>query len=253
MCLILAAYQSHPRYPLIIAANRDEFYLRPTKQAHFWEDKPNILAGRDLEKGGTWMGVTRKGYFAALTNYRDPTQSMQGKRSRGEIVTSALESEEGVKHYLTTLSSQDSQFPGFNLITGNLDELYYYSNIGKRIEMLTPGFYGLSNHLLNTEWPKVEKGKEELRDILKHEYSDEKLIASLFTLLQTSEPYPDKMLPQTGVPLEMERMLSPLFIQSPEYGTRSSTVLLMSKKEIILMERSFFAKQAVEKNFHLKL
>lgn len=237
MCLILFAYKVHPRYELIVAANRDEFYKRPTAPVHFWQDEPNVLAGRDLEKMGTWMGVTKDGRFAALTNYRDPEEVTEGKRSRGEITLAALKHKGNILDYLKTLADKDSLYTGYNLIVGDSESLYYYSNISKSIQILEPGIYGLSNHLLNTEWPKVKKGKEGLRKIITEQQED--LPEKLFSLLQTSDRAPDYLLPNTGVSLELERLLSPFFIKSDNYGTRSSSVLLMSKQSVYLQEQVY--------------
>ena len=162
MCLILFAYKVHPIYNLIVAANRDEFYNRATAPVHFWEDVPEILAGRDLEKHGTWMGVTKQGRFSALTNYRDPNESTEGKSSRGELVASALTYPHQMKDYLQTLSTKRLQYPGYNLLAGSQHELYYYSNVANKLEEIVPGVHGVSNHFLNTNWPKVDKGKQEL-------------------------------------------------------------------------------------------
>jgi uncharacterized protein with NRDE domain len=243
MCLILFAYRVHPEYKLIVAANRDEFYNRSTAPAHFWEDSPEILAGRDLEKMGTWMGVTKGGRFAALTNYRDPMELAEGKRSRGELVADALNYKANLKEYMQDLEKNNERYPGYNLVAGDINELYYYSNIGQEIQKLEPGIYGLSNHFLNTEWPKVLIGKEGLSKILNHKNED--IVEELLTLLRNSDTCSDELLPKTGVTLEWERILSPLFIKSEYYGTRSSTVLLMSEKEIQFMERVF-------SNGHLK-
>jgi uncharacterized protein with NRDE domain len=237
MCLVLFAYQVHPIYKLIVAANRDEFYQRPTAPVHYWEDDPEILAGRDLEKLGTWMGVTKSGRFAALTNYRDPKEVTEGKRSRGELVANALQYKGDIKGYMQSLVSNNDWYPGYNLLAGDGDELYYYSNVGQELIKVAPGIYGVSNHLLNTEWPKVQTGKEGLADILISNQED--YVEPLLTLLQKADQAPDEKLPQTGVSLEWERMLSPMFIKSEHYGTRSSTVLLMDEKEIQYVERVF--------------
>lgn len=237
MCLILFGYHVHPKYKLIVAANRDEFYQRPTAPAYFWEDDPEILAGRDLEKMGTWMGVTKAGRFAALTNYRNPNEVTEGKRSRGELVSNALKYNGDILEYMKSLSRNNDLYPGYNLLAGDGDRLYYYSNVGQELKEIKPGVYGVSNHLLNTEWPKVQSGKEGLADLLKEDEED--FVDPLFTLLQKSDSAPDEKLPQTGVSLEMERMLSPMFIKSDHYGTRSSTILLLSEKEIQYMERVF--------------
>jgi uncharacterized protein with NRDE domain len=251
MCLILFAYQVHKEYKLIVAANRDESYKRPTAPAHFWEDCPDILAGRDLEKMGTWMGVTTSGRFAALTNYRNPKEVTEGKRSRGELVADALKYDGNVKNYMELLGKNKDVYPGYNLLAGDSNELYYYSNIGQELVKVIPGIYGVSNHLLNTDWPKVKTGKEGLSDIINGE--QDHLVESLFGLLQNADPAPDELLPNTGVSLEWERMLSPLFIKSKDYGTRSSTVLLMSEKEIKYVERVFTAEGVKDQQYSVQL
>lgn len=239
MCLILFAFQAHPVYKLIVAANRDESYQRPTAQVQFWEDHPEILAGRDLEKMGTWMGVTRSGRFASLTNFRNPNELTEGKRSRGEIVADALTYQGEIKDYVQQLKENNHLYPGYNLIFGNAEELYYYSNVEQELKKLEPGIYGVSNHLLNTDWPKVRIGKDGLTKLI-NEQSDD-LVPLLFKLLRQAEPAPDDLLPRTGVSLEWERILSPLFIKSENYGTRSSTVILMEEKEIQFSERTYAA------------
>lgn len=237
MCLILFAYKIHPKYKLMVAANRDEFYQRPTTPVHFWDDDPEILAGRDLEKMGTWMGMTKSGRFAALTNYRNPKEITEGKRSRGELVANALQYKGDIKEYMERLVRNNDSYPGYNLLAGDGDELYYYSNVGQKLIKVAPGIYGVSNHLLNTEWPKVQAGKEGLAAILNSNQED--YVEPLLTLLQKADQAPDERLPQTGVSLELERMLSSMFIKSEGYGTRSSTVLLMDEKEIHYVERVF--------------
>jgi uncharacterized protein with NRDE domain len=249
MCLILFAYKVHPQYPLIVAANRDEFYRRPTASIHYWEDNPSILAGRDLEKMGTWMGVTTAGRFAALTNYRNPKEVTIGKQSRGELVADALIYDGDLKEYMQGLACRNQQYPGYNLLAGDASELYYYSNIGQELQKLEPGVYGVSNHLLNTEWPKVKRGKEGLSQIITGD--PEILVEELMVLLQHADPAPDEVLPKTGVSLEWERLLSPLFIQSEHYGTRSSTVLLLSEKEMEYVERVFSDDKVSERRYNL--
>lgn len=250
MCLILFAYKVHPKNKLIVAANRDEFYERPTAPAHFWEDHPHILAGRDLRKLGTWMGVTRNGRFAALTNYRDPNEVTEGKRSRGDLVADFLKGSASPADFMNRASAHRSSYPGYNLLAGNLEELLYYSNVEDRVELLQPGIYGVSNHVLDTEWPKVKKGKEGLSALLDN--AEGNLAENLFTLLRNADPAPDDRLPKTGVSLEWERILSPLFIKSDGYGTRSSTVLLMSKDEIFYKERVHIGEDKQEQEFILK-
>ncbi|MFB5196611.1 NRDE family protein [Neobacillus sp. KR4-4] len=251
MCLILFAYQVHPIYKLIVAANRDEFLGRPTSPVHFWEDQPDILAGRDLEKKGTWMGVTTGGRFAALTNYRDPKEATDGKRSRGELVTEALKHKGNLKAYMEDLGGRKDLYPGYNLLAGDGNELYYFSNKGHELKKIVPGIYGVSNHLLNTDWPKVQKGKEGLAKIINGE--EDGLVAELLNMLQNSDQAPDELLPHTGVSLEWERRLSPLFIKSENYGTRSSTVMLMSDKEIHYVERVFSMEGISEQQYKIEL
>lgn len=248
MCLILFAYNIHPKYRLIIAANRDEYYHRPTSSAHFWEDHPYILAGRDLLKKGTWMGVTRLGRFAAITNYRNPTENIDGKYSRGDLVADFLKEPYDPMKYLDSVKKECELYPGFNLLVGDISELYYYSNIEDKITKVEPGIYGLSNHLLNTDWPKVKFGKKELTKIIENEKD---LVEKLFELLQNTASAPDQLLPNTGVSLQLERMLAPLFIKSETYGTRSSTIILMTDEEIDFNERSY-SKNGIE-NKHYKI
>jgi uncharacterized protein with NRDE domain len=251
MCLVLFAYKVHPIYKLIVAANRDEFYQRPTAPVHYWEDDPEILAGRDLEKLGTWMGVTKSGRFAALTNYRDPKEVTEGKRSRGELVANALQYKGDINGYMQSLVSHNDWYPGYNLLAGDGDELYYYSNVGQELIKVAPGIYGVSNHLLNSDWPKVQTGKEGLAAILNSDQED--YVESLLTLLQKADQAPDEKLPQTGVSLEWERMLSPMFIKSEGYGTRSSTLLLMDEKEIHYVERVFSFNEVNTQKYKIEL
>jgi uncharacterized protein with NRDE domain len=251
MCLVLFAYHAHPEFKLIVAANRDEFYQRPTAPAHYWDDVPEILAGRDLEKMGTWMGVTKTGRFAALTNYRDPNEMTEGKHSRGEVVANALMYNGETKEYMKSLEQTPSLYPGYNLLAGDSASLYYYSNVGQELHKVEPGIHGVSNHLLNSEWPKVQIGKEGMSALLQEKQGD--LTEKLFTLLQNADPAPDELLPKTGVSLEWERMLSPLFIKSEGYGTRSSTVLFMSDNEIHYIERVFTKDDVTEQKFTIPL
>lgn len=251
MCLILFAYETHPKYKFIVAANRDEFYKRPTSTAHYWNDQPNILAGKDLEKMGTWMGVTTNGRFSALTNYRDPLEETKGKHSRGELVANALNYKGNLNEYMHSLINNDDRFPGYNLLAGDMNGLFYYSNKGDDLQKLKPGIHGVSNHLLNTEWPKVSKGKLGMSKIISDEGED--MVEELFNLLLNTEISPDHLLPKTGVTLEWERMLSPMFIKSKDYGTRSSTVLLMTDKDIKYVERTYLIDGIKNQEFKIQL
>lgn len=247
MCIIFLAYRCHSKYDLITAANRDELYKRPTKAAHFWKDEPSILAGRDLEQMGTWMGVTRTGRFAALTNYRNPAEFEKvNKQSRGHIVRSFLAGAEKPFDFLTKLQQEKSVYKGFNLFVADRDELMYYSNVENQIKKLSPGIYGLSNDLLNTPWPKVKKGKQQLMQSL-HGPLDH---GTLFNILADSDSAPEELLPQTGIPLDLEKTLSSIFIESPDYGTRCSTVLTIDKdRNVHFTERTFPKAEGYEKEF----
>ena len=236
MCLVLMAYKMHPDYPFIFAANRDEFYDRPSQAADFWEEHPDILAGRDLRGGGTWLGITRHGRFAALTNFRDPSSLKTNAPSRGELVSRFLCDREHSEDFLTYLKENGQRYNGFNLIFGQMDTLFCYSNRhgGGPLE---PGVHGLSNAFINVPWPKVERGKEKLAKILRNKVIRQK---GLFAMLADHSKPADQFLPQTGVGLEWERLLSSMFISSPVYGTRSSTAILVDYRgRVSFEERSF--------------
>ena len=238
MCLILFAYQSHPHYPLLVAANRDEFYARPTAPMAYWDDIPELLAGRDLQAGGTWLGVTRSGRFAAITNYRDPHNVLSDAPSRGYLVSDFLKSRESGRVYLERLLPRGSDYNGFNLLLGDGKELLYHSNQNGAPQILQPGIYGLSNHLLNTPWPKVEQGRSKLAALL--EKGDLPSTEDLLALLQDRTRAADEALPNTGVSLAWERILSPLFIESLDYGTRSSTILRVNRQgEVMVTEKTW--------------
>ncbi|HAR49344.1 hypothetical protein ER57_18225 [Smithella sp. SCADC] len=226
MCLILFAYKVHPSYRLILAANRDEFYERPSLPADFWEDQQNMLAGRDLKEGGTWLGVTKEGKLAAVTNYRDPSAFKSNAPSRGRLVSRYLIGKQSAGGYLEEVSSQADKYNGFNLLIGDDNDFFVLSNHGEK-QKLKPGIYGLSNHNLDTPWPKVSRGKRLLKSTL--DQKGTQLEAALFAVLADRHIPPDSKLPSTGVGLEWERILSSMFIKSPDYGTRSSTILLIGK------------------------
>lgn len=235
VCLILFAWKTHPRYPLVVAANRDEFFARPSAAAEFWSESPAVLAGRDLSAGGTWLGITRSGRFAALTNYRDPKHQRQDVRSRGALVADYLRGQASPADYLEGIRTQARDFNGFNLLAGDGESLWWYSNVGDAPQALEPGLYGLSNHLLDTPWPKVAASKPRLADAMATLPDDE----PLFSFLRDGSTFPDEQLPATGVKLEWERMLSAAFIDSPGYGTRSSTVVLLGGGEILFDEKTW--------------
>lgn len=242
MCLILFSYDKHPRYKLIFAANRDEFYDRPTRPAQFWNGSPDLLAGKDLKGGGTWMGITRTGRIAAITNFREPENTTKNAPSRGFLVRDFLETDYSPEDYLNKINKIGGLYNGFNLIVGTPDGLFYYSNRQNNILKIPPGNHGLSNHLINTDWPKVKKGTQRLaQTISKDNLPDTEI---LFSILQDQYQPPDHLLPNTGVAIEWERILSPLFITSSTYGTRSSTILLWDRNgNIEFTERTFIPRQ----------
>lgn len=238
MCLILIARDCHPRYRLILAANRDEFHDRPTTPAAFWTHAPQVLAGRDLRGGGTWLGVTRGGRLAAVTNYRDPASLRADAPSRGALVSDFLTGSSDGRGYLTALARKGGDYNGFNLVVWDGDALAWYANRGPGIETVPPGIHGISNALLDTDWPKVDLGMHLMKRWI--DSSDRPDTESGFALLGDRTPASDHRLPKTGVGLEWERLLSPMFVTSPVYGTRASTLVLVDRKGgIELAERSF--------------
>ena len=237
MCLILLAYRCHPRYPLIVAANRDEFRARPTTALNFWPDAPQILGGRDEMGHGTWLGVTTRGRLAAVTNYREPGAAA-GARSRGLLVSNFLRQFTPAENYLRNLDKSGSAYGGYNLLAGSREGLYCQSNRGAKTTRVNPGVHGLSNRLLNTPWPKIRRGRAALESILKTEaISDPE---ALFALLGDRTIAPDDQLPDTGVDRAWERQVSPLFIAGRTYGTRSSALLYIEHGgRVRFMERTF--------------
>ncbi|MFZ1687836.1 MAG: NRDE family protein [Flavobacteriales bacterium] len=240
MCLILFAYRSHPRFPLIVAANRDEFLARPTAQASFWTEDPDILAGRDEVAGGTWLGVTRQGRFAAVTNYRDLRRPRPSDPpSRGMLVLQALKG--SFDH------SGSERYDGFNLLFGTVHDLHYHNNIDRTWSLVEPGVHGLSNHLLDTPWPKVQRARAAFASVIG---TDEPDPEALFTMLSDRTIAPDNLLPDTGIGLPRERALSSAFITTEDYGTRCSTVVLFATDgRITFEERSWRPTNAVRYNF----
>jgi len=234
MCLIVFAWRPGHAQPLIVAANRDEFYARPSRMLAAWDDAPGVYAGRDLEAGGTWLGVGPQGRFAALTNIRDPQQPV-GARSRGELVAAFLRGELGVEAYLDQVASRSQQYSGFNLLVGDSRQLGYLNARNAGAQLLGAGVYGLSNAGLDTPWPKLVKARAGLERHLADPQPD-----GLLTLLGDNLQAADGELPETGVGLSTERLLSSVFIASQNYGTRASTVLIVEADgRRRLVERSF--------------
>lgn len=223
MCLILVAWQAHPEYRLVVAANRDEYFKRPTAAAAVWPGG-RIVAGRDMEAGGTWMGVTIDGRFAALTNFRAPELHQPGRASRGHLVADFLGGTAAPIVWLNKVRADAAHYNPFNLLVGDRDSLACLSSVDGRIRELGPGIHGLSNHLLDTPWPKVGAAKSSLASALAALPNER----PLFDLLRDDSIHPDETLPRTGVSLAWERLLSAAFVKAPGYGTRCSTVLSVS-------------------------
>ncbi|MEX0845681.1 MAG: NRDE family protein [Balneolaceae bacterium] len=239
MCLITFSYKTHPKYNLILAGNRDEFYERPTRKAHFWtdDDHPNILAGKDLQAGGTWLGVHKDGRWGAVTNYRDPTIQKENPPSRGELVMDYLKSSMFAMDYLQELTTKAGEYNGFNLLLWDAKGFYHYSNQNKKVTLIPDGIHGISNALLDTPWPKLTNAKKRLQTITKKEdFKKERL----FKLLSDQTQAPEEELPVTGIPKDLEKAVSSIFIKTENYGTRCSTVLLIDKEgNIDFTERLF--------------
>ncbi len=237
MCVLFVARNMHPEAPLIVASNRDEAHARPTAPAALWEDCPRVLAGRDLRAGGTWSGVTTGGRWAALTNIRAP-EWMRGDapRSRGALVADYLCGDTTPADFAARAVAERSEYSDFNLLAGGPDSLWYASSRMETPRALGPGFYGLSNGALGDPWPKVARGGAAFQQWVARGSLDEE---ALFALMRDGTPASDALLPQTGIGVEKERFLSPLFIVSPSYGTRATTLLSVRDGTARLVERSY--------------
>jgi uncharacterized protein with NRDE domain len=220
MCLILFAYRQHADYPLIVIANRDEYYARPTRDAHWWDDA-DVFAGRDLEANGTWLGVNRQGRLAAVTNVREPGGMNPGNKSRGDLTRNFLSGTAPPDEYLRQLAPRDQDYHGFNLLLGDLQGLWFYSNRDHGIRSIEAGIYGISNGNFDEPWPKLSSGKTELEAMLSGNIDE----SGLMEILTDHQVAQDHELPSTGVARDIERMLSSRFIRSPEYGTRACSVV----------------------------
>ncbi len=230
MCIALIAYKYHPLFPLIILSNRDEFHSRPTKEAHLWKDRLNILAGRDMKDGGTWFGVNIKnGKIGLLTNFRSLDHMDPNKDSRGELIINFLDNSLGPEKYLLILRNRAKTYNGYNLIFGTIEKLYYFNNVKSISRIIKPGIHVLSNGILNEMWPKCKKLKELFLQVI--EPDKEICVSALFDILTDTTTFPDEELPCTGVGIKMERFLSPIFIKDKNYGTRTSTILIIGNPD----------------------
>ncbi len=221
MCLLIVAHRVHPEYPLIVAGNRDEFYARPTLDAHWWEDRPDVLGGRDLEAGGSWLAVSRQGRFAAVTNYRDGSRGPASNTSRGELINDFLGSDLQPAEWLESVDGDD--YSGFNLLVASNERLGYLSNRGAGSRELAPGIYGVANATLDTPWPKVSKTRAALESLLAEDTVSESALLSILGDRALADP---DELAAANLPLPDTHGLSSAFVIAGKFGTRSSTVLL---------------------------
>jgi len=240
MCLILFAWQTHPRYPLVVAANRDEFHNRPTAAADYWKESPQLLAGRDLQAGGTWLGMTKQGRFAAITNYREPLANEPVlEQSRGHLVRDFLLDQATPVEFGDDLRIHSDAYRGFNVLLGDPGRMIYVSNRNEKNITVKAGIHGLSNHLLDTDWPKAHRGRARLDALLEEDHLDPE---ALLELLADRHVIPGGEPPGFELNLAPELLTRMTFIVSPEYGTRSSTVLLMDRDgNVTFVERQFDA------------
>lgn len=240
MCLIVFAWHVVPGLPLIAAGNRDEFLDRPTAPAMNWDDCPQIYAGRDLQAGGTWMGITQPGRFAAITNIRAPSEKRTDARSRGNLVADFLSGNMSPRSYIDAIRDTTEEYNGFNLLVGDREQLIWFSNRGagdaRNGQPLAPGIYGISNALLDTPWPKVVRTKAQFASLLCQRAPEEAYFDMLF---DTTRAASDCRLPKTGIDIELERLLSAPYIEAPNYGTRASTLVrLYNKAPAALIEKT---------------
>jgi len=235
LCLIVLAWRARADLALVVAANRDEWRDRPAEPAHWWPDIPSLLAGRDVRAGGTWMGVTREGRFAAVTNFRDPTERRSGARSRGELVSAFLSGRAQPEAFLTQVLERAPEYNAFNLLAGDREGLWYLASREARVRPVPPGVHGLSNHVLDEPWPKVVRARRAMEASL----GEPDPVPRLFEVLSDAGEAPDNELPETGVGVDWERRLSAALITGKDYGTRASTVLSISAAgEVSFEERS---------------
>ena len=241
MCLLAIAFNHRPDISLAVCSNRDEFYQRPTLPMHWWQDVP-VLAGRDKQEGGTWMGLSRSGRFAAVTNFRDfskPGFHEARPKSRGNLVTDFLCSQGSAQSWADSVLGDFDLYGGFNLLIYDGDQLLYLNNFNNQIRSLEPGTYALSNHLLDSPWPKVDYARQQLRQTLDKHSSSQQMLDDLLGLLEQNQTYPDHLLPSTGVPADWEKRLSSAFIVAEDYGTRASTSIVLSSSGISIAEQTY--------------
>jgi len=239
MCILFFAIKQHPKYPMIICANRDEFHQRPTQAMHWWpkNDLPagEVLAGKDLQAGGTWLGLNNQGRFSALTNFRQPHLIDKNKQSRGDLVLQALAHQDN--EMIKKLTKSSSEYNGFNLVFGQLNKLRCFDSVSQKQQLLSAGFHSLCNGALDDIWPKMALGQAKLAEAITEHSLD---VEQLFKLMKSDQQAHLEQLPKTGVPLSWERLLSSIFITSPEYGTRTTNIITLDNKgNISIYDKSY--------------
>ena len=241
MCLLAIAFNHRPDIALAVCSNRDEFYQRPTLPMHWWQDMP-VLAGRDKKEGGTWMGLSHSGRFAAVTNFRDfskPGFHEARPKSRGNLVTDFLCSQASAQSWVDSVLESLDLYGGFNLLIYDGEQLLYLNNFNNQVRSLEPGIYALSNHLLDSPWPKVDYARQRLTETLGDQRSNQQIFDDLLGLLEKNQNYPDHLLPDTVVSADWERRLSSAFIVAEDYGTRASTSIVLSNSGSSVAERTY--------------
>lgn len=236
MCTIIFALNQHPHYKLIYLGNRDEFKSRPTAPSAYWEDVPKLLAGRDLKACGTWLGITKDKRVSFLTNYRDFKLIKENQASRGGLTFDYLRGETSASTFLNDLKASKTSYNPYNLVVGNFNELFFYSNVEDEIKRVKDGIHGLSNAHLDTPWYKVEKAKKRLQHLIEKDQID---VEALFEILDDREIPPDQFLPDTGIDIELERNLSSIFIDLDTYGTIYQTVILVDQNDKVTYVERF--------------
>ena len=237
MCILFLAKDCHPDWPLIVAANRDEFFARPSAAMAFWDEHPNVLAGRDLEAGGTWLGVNRRGRFSAVTNFRTARDPVANARSRGELVAGFLQSSGGVAAWGSLLEHSFREYNPFNLVFGDRSNLFAWDHVAQRVRLLKTGYHSVSNGAIDEPWPKMARGVGQLRQYI--EAGGPLAEDEILRIMQDRHRAPLAELPQTGIATEWEHALSSIFVEGEHYGTRTSTVLFFGTDRIEVTEQNY--------------
>lgn len=248
MCILFLAINQHPNYPVVICANRDEFHQRPTQEMHWWQ-QPKVLAGKDLQAGGSWLALTSNGKFSALTNFRQKLDENAVKQSRGDLVLKATT--ENTNTFCQLLPQISTQYNGFNLIFGELENLQCYNSINSSFHPLSDGFHSVCNGALDDIWPKMALGQKTLEANIRNcaQKNTKPDVTKLFTLMTNELQAPTEKLPVTGIPVEWEKLLSSIFITSPDYGTRSTTIILLDvERNVEVCEKSYSPSGKVTKD-----